>query len=479
MEARQEHPEQARGATDRALEAAAAILARWEEERDRSPLDRVAEAEFRSRRYLNSSERRWTAELVYNTVRFLRRQTALLDSLALPVTPDVLAWLGACAPGTPDGAAPLLPLTFIRTSPLIAPEVLQAAIARLSGPNDPHAFLRITLSYPDFLAEALEDQLGAQAVPAGIALNAQASITLRVNALRASRQQVQAALPEAKPTIYSPWGLELPHRVNLYDLPGFREGWYEAQEEASQLAAILADPYPGQTVVEVGAGAGGKTLALAALMADRGRIVALDTSETRLEELRKRARRAGVHNIQTLTMPANADGVWLPAGASAKALEKLQGRADIVFCDMPCTGSGILRRNPDAKWRRYDLAAFAQRQQTLLTQASALVAPDGVLLYVTCAFERAQDEAVVEAFLASPAGSGFGLNRAAPRLIAACRRAASLANPALIRQANPFVDNASYDEARLATLATGPYLRTWPHRHGLDAFFAACLKRGY
>ena len=210
MEAEQERQEQVRGATDRALEAATGMLARWEDERDRSPLDRVVEAELRSRRYLNSFERRWVGDLVFNTVRFLRRQTWLLDALALPVTPEGLAWLGACAPGMPDGTPPLIPLTFRRTSPLVPWEALKAALARLPGPDDPRAFLRITLSYSDPMAKELEEQLGAEAVPAGVALNAQAPATLRVNVLRASREQVQAVLPEAKPTTYSPWGLELP-----------------------------------------------------------------------------------------------------------------------------------------------------------------------------------------------------------------------------------------------------------------------------
>jgi len=476
VEAEQERQEQVRGATDRALEAATGMLARWEDERDRSPLDRVVEAELRSRRYLNSFERRWVGDLVFNTVRFLRRQTWLLDALALPVTPEGLAWLGACAPGMPDGTPPLIPLTFRRTSPLVPWEALKAALARLPGPDDPRAFLRITLSYSDPMAKELEEQLGAEAVPAGVALNAQAPATLRVNVLRASREQVQAVLPEAKPTTYSPWGLELPRRANLYDLPGFREGWYEAQEEASQLVAILADPRPGQTVVEVGAGAGGKTLALAALMGGRGRLVALDSSEARLEELRKRVRRANAHGIRTLALPTDTEGKWLPSGAAAKALEQLQGRAGVVFCDMPCTGSGILRRSPDAKWREYDLSAFARLQQTLLTQASALVAPGGVLLYVTCAFERAQNEAVIGAFLASPSGSDFALDLVAPRFIAACRRAAVLASS---RTESRIAEEESYrgEEARLAVLSAGPYLRSWPHRHGLDAFFAACLKK--
>lgn len=495
MEAAQEW---GRGATDRALEAACAIYARWEAEEQRSPLDRVVEAEFRSRRYLNSRERRWVAEVVYNTVRFRRRQIRLLEILGLPLTPATLLRLTSIAPGSPTGEPRLIHPPFQRTPPLAAREALEAALANLPGPAAAHDFLRTTLSFPDEMAEALEDLLDAEAIPAAVALNIQAPTTLRVNTLRITRAQVQAALPDTTPTRYSPWGLELPNRANLYDLPGFRDGWYELQEEASQLAVLLTDAQPGQTVVEIGAGAGGKTLALAALMENRGRLIALDTSQRRLEELHKRAKRAGVTCVEThLLSIASETGSASPSRVSETVfLEQQQGVAQHVFCDVPCTGSGVLRRSPAAKWRSVDLSAVVALQQDLLVQASAYVARGGHLYYVTCAFERAQNEAVIDTFLASPVGSAFHLEPVDPRLRHACRRAATLTPPARrfrkssgraaaarsqeagtpgVQSATP--KHADEEKPNLDALTDKPYLRTWPHRHRMDAFFAACLRR--
>lgn len=497
MEAGQDQSERIRGASPRALKAATEILARWEAARERSPLDRVVGGEFRSRHYLNSSERRWVSEAIYGCVRFLRRQRRLLEILGLPETPETLVSVWASAPAAADGQAlpPLFP--FGKIPPPASPEALQAALARLPGPDSPRDFLRVTLSFPDAMAAALEEQLGEEAVAAAQAFNAQAPTTLRVNTLRAIRPQVMDALPDATPTHYSPWGLELPRRVNIYDLTGFRAGWYEVQEEASQLAALLTDAQPGQTVVEVGAGAGGKTLALAALMQNQGRIVALDTAETRLEELQKRAERTGVACVEPRLLAADAQGHWQLSNTARRKLQLLYREAENVLLDAPCTGSGTLRRSPDSKWRDLDLPAFARLQQIMLTQASEFVAQGGHLFYTVCAFERAQNEAVVEAFLASPAGAAFTLVPAVPRLVADCRRAALLAPNAAARARLAAGRNADLrqgaaegdtsppeqgaeaplDEQAFATLAAGPFLHTWPHRHGMDAFFMACLRR--
>jgi 16S rRNA (cytosine967-C5)-methyltransferase len=476
QEERHRQSDRPSGASVRALQAAMAIYARWEAERERSPLDRVVAAEFRSRRHLNSRERRWVAEAVYGCVRFLRRQRWLLAQLALPDTAETQLALWSALRAVEGESEPAM------LSPLRG-ERLESALAALPQSSEPYTYLRTTLSFPDPMADALEALLGAEAVSAGEAFNTQAPTTLRVNPLRATRAQVHAALPGTRPTRYSPWGLELPARVNIYDLPGFRAGWFEVQEEASQLAALLMDAQPEQTIVDVGAGAGGKTLALAASMQNRGRLVALDTSGARLEELQKRAQRAGVTHVETGAIVADAEGQWQPTGPSARAWERLRGAADGVLVDAPCTGSGVLRRSPDAKWRVSDPEAFARIQYMLLEQAGALVAPGGTLVYVTCAFERSQNEAIVEAFLASASGERFTLDPAAPRLHRACLRADALAAaPARNRYSGPNVPRVlpSGDvaiAANIETLMSGPYLRTWPHRHGLDAFFGVCLRR--
>jgi 16S rRNA (cytosine967-C5)-methyltransferase len=467
LETEQEKPELQRGASPRAFTAATEIYTRWEAERERTPLDRVVGAEFRSRRYLNSSERRWIAAVVYDSVRYLRRLTTLLHQHDLPDTPENRLRLGIDEgvpafrrSGVPENASPL--------QSILTPQHPNTLTPNTKLPERRDA-LREILSFPDVMAEELEALLGTEAIEAGEAFNRQAPTTLRVNTLRTTRANVEQRLPEATPTRYSPWGLELPKRVNIFDLPGFREGHFEIQEEASQLAALLTDAQPGQTVVDVGAGAGGKTLALAALMQNHGRIVALDTSPVALNELDKRAARAGVGIHQSCLLTADEAGLWQLSGVSLRNRNRLLRTADCVLLDAPCSGSGVIRRSPDAKWRSVDSAALERLQQNLLLQGCELVAPGGVFIYVTCAFERSQDEAIVERFLESPAGREFILEPVLPRLQAAFRRTAPLHGDA------PTVEAIETDV--LQALVTGPYLRTWPHRHGLDSFFAACLRR--
>lgn len=450
--------------SDRAIHAAIEIYTRWQQERDRTPLDRVVGAEFRSRRYLNASERRWAAEALYGSVRYLRRQRRLLEILNRPDTPETRLRLWAEADA--------------------GDETVLAAFDGLPTPKTPRDYLRITLSFPDEMATALEDMLGAQAVAAGQAFNAQAPTTLRLNPLRADRQRVRTAIPDLTPTRFSPWGLELPHRVNIFDQPGFRAGWYEVQEEASQLAALLTHVQPGQTVVDVGAGSGGKTLPLAALMENRGRLVALDIALPRLEELQERAHRAGVAKmLEIIELEASPEGIWRRDGEARKILLGLTGGADHVLLDAPCTGSGVLRRNPDTKWRLTDRPALQRTQQSLLAQSSLLVKPEGYLHYITCAFEPEQNEEIVTAFLASAEGKEFEIVPVAGRLLSACRRAEHMAKqPPRARRNQPesTPKSPAPSEAmrqQFAPLTDGPYLRTWPHRDGLDAFFGATLQR--
>jgi 16S rRNA (cytosine967-C5)-methyltransferase len=425
--------------------AAEEILGRWMAERDSTPLDRLVQIELRARRYLNSSERRWAGDAVFGAVRYWRHHDASLARAgrADSARERIALWLresgdaGLSAP--PDGAA---------------------------GRDEPERYLRETLSFPDAMAEALEELLGPEAIDAAEGLNGPAPTTLRVNALRSTRRQVLDSLPGSSPTRVSPWGVDIPSRVNLHDVPSFLAGWFEVQEEASQLIALLTDAEPGQTVVDVGAGAGGKCLALAAMMANEGVVVAIDADSDRLDRLEKRAARAGARIVRRLAISVDAQGAWQLSATKQRRVDKLAATADCVLVDAPCTGSGVLRRSPDAKWRVSDLADFARLQLSLIEQSAPFVAPGGCLVYATCAFERVQNEAVVETFLRSEAGAAFELTPAVPRLERAIGRCAFADDP----QGEPRA-------ALLQTLAAGPYLRTWPHRHNMDAFFAACLIR--
>ena len=429
-----------RGASERALFAAIEILDRWLQEPNALPLDRITYGEYSDRRYLNSGERRWIGETIYGAVRFFSRQKALLAALELPETAQNLIRSQAELPADTHTASFRFPLT----PPLASKEAWQAALAALPGPDAPVAYLRTTLAIPDGMAAELERQLGEEALEAARAFNRPAPITLRINTLKTRRERVLADLPESVPTAHSPWGIILPRRGNLLSLPGFREGRFEMQEEASQLAALLTGAQPGQRVADAGAGAGGKTLALAAMMKNRGRLLALDISERRLQEMALRVKRAGASCVETLALPSDSEGHWQPIGPAARILEEWRHSADCVLLDAPCTGSGVIRRSPDTKWRTADVAAFARLQSVLLEQASDLTAPGGTLCYVTCAIETAQNEDVAAEFLAGEAGRAFELMP-------------------LPQEFAPF--------------ASGPFFRSWPHRHNLDAFFAAKFRR--
>lgn len=227
------------------------------------------------------------------------------------------------------------------------------------------------------------------------AMSEEPPTTLRANVLNATRRDVAGWLErediETRPTEFSPWGLTLVHRANVFRTETFREGFFEMQDEASQLVALLCDPRPGDTVVDACAGAGGKTLALAACMENRGTLYAFDTAAFRLEELRRRAKRAGVHNLRVHAL----------AKGDARPLAKLNGKADVVLVDAPCSGTGVLRRNPDIGWRlrEEDVKRLVAEQAALLGAYAPLVKPGGRLVYAVCSLLPAEGEAQVAGFL--------------------------------------------------------------------------------
>src|SRR5262249_12401408 len=243
-----------------------------------------------------------------------------------------------------------------------------------------------------------------------------------------------------RPTLLSPLGVILESRPNAFSLRAFKQGQLELQDEGSQLLGMLVDP-PPKIVVDACAGAGGKTLQLAAAMKNRGELYAFDVSERRLEELRKRARRAGVYNVRI--RPTVSGEEARAAGAD------LIGRAHRVLVDAPCSGSGALRRNPDARYRRTaeEVRAHAERQKRLLSAFAELVRPGGRLVYGTCSVLREENEEVVEDFL-----------RRRPDFTLL-----------------PIAEVLGDELAR--RLVRDGYLRLAPHLHGTDGFFGAALQR--
>jgi 16S rRNA (cytosine967-C5)-methyltransferase len=297
---------------------------------------------------------------------------------------------------------------------------------------------------PEWLEPLLERVFGKGLEREMAALNAPAPTDLRVNLLKTDRDGARRALAgegvKADPTPWSPTGLRLRERVPLGNLAAFKEGLVEVQDESSQIAAVLADARPGMRVVDFCAGAGGKTLALAAGMANRGKLVACEVSLRRLERSARRLRRAGVNNVERRALTGERDK-WVKRHASS---------FERVFVDVPCLGTGTWRRNPDAKWRMRpeDLAELIERQQQILRSAARLVRPGGRLVYATCSLLREEDEAQAEAFLA--AEPDFSL----------------------LPVARAWVETIGG-----ASPAGEHYLRLTPARHGTDGFFVAIFER--
>jgi 16S rRNA (cytosine967-C5)-methyltransferase len=251
--------------------------------------------------------------------------------------------------------------------------------------------------YPEWLDAPLAATFGEERAEEGAALAARAPLDLRVNTLKADRDKAAAALADLfpQPTRWSPWGLRIAllsdaRSPALHAEPAFLKGLVEVQDEASQLAALLTAARPGEQVIDLCAGAGGKTLALAAQMENHGQIYATDTDKRRLAPIHDRLERAGARNVQVRTPKANAD-----------VLADLAGRADLVLIDAPCTGTGSWRRNPDAKWRVRPgaLRERMKQQAAALDRAATLLKPDGRIAYVTCSVLDDENGGQVGAFL--------------------------------------------------------------------------------
>jgi 16S rRNA (cytosine967-C5)-methyltransferase len=254
-------------------------------------------------------------------------------------------------------------------------------------------------NYPAWLASHLAVALGENLAKEMAALNGEAALDLRANALKTDRDKAMAALKRegigVAHTPLSPLGLRVFERIPLATLDIFKKGFIEVQDEASQIAALLADARPGMRVADFCAGAGGKTLALAAAMKNRGHLVACDTSAKRLERATERLRRAGASIVQRVPLSSERD----------KWVKKHVAGFDRVFVDAPCSGTGTWRRNPDAKWRLRpkDLEELAALQAAILDSAQRLVKPGGRLIYATCSLLREEDEAQIENFLSAHA----------------------------------------------------------------------------
>jgi 16S rRNA (cytosine967-C5)-methyltransferase len=397
-----------------------------------SPADGLVSMFFRKHAKLGARERHTLAETLYA----LLRQRLLFQHLAqsgngpLERRLAILAWQGNAG--------------FLRGA-LTPPEVAWldevSAIDRASLPE------KLRHNLPDWLANPLKESLGDEFWPLVEELARAAPLDLRVNNLKAKREDVQRALAEAgieaRPTPHSPWGLRIDGKPALSKLALFTEGHVEVQDEGSQLLALLTDAKRGEMVVDFCAGAGGKTLALGASMRNTGRLYAFDVSGHRLENLKPRLARSGLSNVHPAQIAHERDD----------RVKRLAGKIDRVLVDAPCSGLGTLRRNPDLKWRQSPqaLAELQVKQKAILASAARLLKPGGRLVYATCSLLAAENEAVAEDFTVTEK------DRFEPLPVAELLQAVHV--------------------SEAESLVAGPFLRLWPHRHHTDGFFAAVWQR--
>jgi 16S rRNA (cytosine967-C5)-methyltransferase len=258
--------------------------------------------------------------------------------------------------------------------------------------EDAQKDLPIAQSIPDWLNDLGKDQLGEVWAAEITALNKPAALIIRVNTLKTTRQKLLQELSKleikAEPLTDYPDAIKLYKRSNLFSNPLFKAGLFEVQDASSQKVAAFLDVKPGMHVIDACAGAGGKTLHLSALMESKGRIVSLDTELWKLEELRKRAKRAGAQNIETRLIEINT-------------INKLKNTADRVLLDVPCSGLGVIKRNPDAKWKLKPefISNIRTTQQKIITEYADMVKLGGQLVYATCSILPFENTQQVETFL--------------------------------------------------------------------------------
>jgi 16S rRNA (cytosine967-C5)-methyltransferase len=396
----------------------------------------------KAHRFAGSGDRNAIGGLVYDA---LRRRASLAWALGSD-TPRALA-IGAASSAlglSPEGVIEACDGADHAPSPLS--DVERTGLTR-SLDDAPDA---IRADIPEWLWPSFARQFGAGAVAEGEAMARRAPADLRVNTLKSTPEKVLKALAgfAAEPCPYSPTGIRIPaltgaqRTPNLQAEAAFQAGWFEIQDEGSQIAALLSGAGPRKQVLDLCAGAGGKTLALAALMQNTGQLYAFDADRHQLKPIFDRIKRAGVRNVQVLR------------AGDEKALEALGARFDVVMADAPCTGSGTWRRRPDAKWRLKPdaLAARVAEQRAVLARGASLVKPGGRLVYVTCSVLPEENTEQIALFLK---------NRSDFQLLPT----AEVWSAGMPGEPPPSA-NGRLDSLLLT-----------PARHGTDGFFIAVLSR--
>lgn len=346
--------------------------------------DKVVQRHMRGQRKWGARDRRFYAESVYDCVRWWRKLWYILGEEPNQDPVKLLQiWALAYQMGDRD-----LPdwreLYDLPTPPMVQMKLEKAPRA-------------VAESIPDWLDNLGLKEMGDRWPAILESLNDKATVDLRVNTLKDSRDSVRQKLMdegiETEVIADCPTGLVLVERKNVFVTKAYMAGLFEVQDRASQKVAALLNPQPGDRVVDACAGAGGKTLHLAALMKNKGRVIAMDIHDWKLEELKIRAKRNGVTCVETRLID------------TTKVVKRQEASADKVLLDVPCSGLGVLRRNPDSKWKfsAEELVNLHGKQAEILRMYSKMVKPGGQLVYATCSFLHSENEKQVEKFLAENA----------------------------------------------------------------------------
>ncbi len=354
--------------------------------------DKVVEKVLKHDKRWGARDRGFIAETTYDMVRWKRLYSEIAEVKVPFSRPDCFRLFTVWA--------------VLRGIPLPDWKQLEPApTRRIKGRFDELSKIRkYRESVPDWLDELGEKALGEDLWTKELAaLNLQAEVVLRANTLKTTKDNLRKALLaeniESDPIKGYPTALKLRERGNVFTTEAFKNGFFEVQDASSQLVAPFLEVSPGQLVIDTCAGAGGKTLHLAALMENKGQLIAMDIYANKLHELKRRAKRDGAFNIETRAID------------TTKVIKKLHGRADRVLIDAPCSGLGVLRRNPDAKWKLQPdfLDKLKITQQQILRDYSKMVKPGGKMVYATCSILPQENNKQVKKFLSAEEGKDFTL----------------------------------------------------------------------
>ena len=419
----------------------AAIDVLTDVETRKRPVSEALKAWGLNNRFAGAGDRAAIGNLVYDALRRRASHAARMGN----DTPRALVLAVAVA----DWGEPVEALADSFSADSHAPDAItEDEKARLSAPasdGDGHH----AADFPEWIVPSLQRGLGADWIAEGQAMAGRPSLDLRVNTLKSSRERVARSLArfEPKETAIAPLGLTMPagprdaRTPNVTTDEGYLKGWFEVQDQGSQIVAALAGARPGEQVLDLCAGAGGKTLALAAAMANKGQIFAYDSDRNRLAPIYDRLKRNGARNVQV-------------RAPQPGALDDLTGKMDRVVIDAPCTGTGTWRRRPDTKWKLTPdlLAQRLADQAAVLDQGQAYLKPGGILVYITCSILPEENDDQVTAFLSR--------------------------HPGLARLDPSPLWQAAFGAAMPASLSTpgGGVLLT-PHRTGTDGFYFCAMRR--